>query len=199
MSKPIFTVDWEPWFCHIPYCSYWEETDPLVEEPTMYLLDLLRRHKVRAVWYMLGWLKEKRLDLYREIKKEGHVEGFHTFYHSKKEADYGILLRKIEGQSYDQPFRTPRFRGQKQLYSGGFWFRAMPYWWSKRELLKSGTFYIHPHDLLWEHPKCKNPIQNFKRQIGLTTVRDKLERLMREVEFEDAREVINANNNKSTH
>ena|SRR3990167_52086 len=185
-NNTLFTIDWEPWFCHIPYCSFWEENDLLVKEPTYYLLDLLQRHKVKAIFYALGWLAERQSDLLQEIKKEGHLIGFHTFYHSKEEADYGNLLRKIEGHSYKEPFRPPKFRGQKRLYSGGFWFRAMPYWWSKNELRKSGTFYLHPYDILWEHPKCFNPFQEFKRQIGLNTVRDKLERLLREVEFTDA-------------
>ena len=172
--KVLMTIDFEPWFCYLPYCSFWEENDHLVEEPTMYLLDLLMRHKIKAIWYCVGWLVDKRPDLFELIKKENHVIGDHTYFH---EGDQDTMFFK--------PFRAPRFNGEKRLYSGGFWFRAMPYWWSKRELRKSGIFYIHPHDLLWKHPKCDNPIQNFKRQIGLGTVRDKIERLMREVEFED--------------
>ena len=177
-TKPIFTVDWEPYFCYLPYCSFWEENDPLVEEPTYYLLDLLRRHKVKAVWYVLGWMKDKREDLFNEIVKEGHVIGHHTYKHT-----YDNSKEKLNNPL----FRSPRFQGQKRLYSGGFWFRAMPYWWSKNELRKSGVFYIHPHDLLGlDHPYTGSPFQDFKRFIGSTTVRDKLERLLREVEFIDA-------------
>ena len=175
MNKPIFTIDWEPWFCLYPYSSFWEENGPLVEEPTYYLLDLLRRHQIKATWFVLGWLRDKRLDLCNLIEKEGHTLGCHTYYH---------VLSKDYKKDLSHPlFRSPRFEGQKKLYSGGFWLRAMPYWWLKREVLKEGQFFIHPHDLLFEHPKLPNLWQNWYRHTGLKTSRDKLERLCREVEF----------------
>ena len=177
----IFTIDWEPYFCYRPYSSFWEETDPLVEEPTMYLLDLLRRHQIKATWYVLGWLKDKRQDLYDLILNEGHQIGGHTYYHSEQEAyEYAI---HVTG-NYDKGlFRAPRWKYQKRLYSGGFWFRYLPYFVSKKLLKHSSTFYIHPYDVLLEHPKTGSIRQDFKRQTGLKTVRDKLERLCREVEF----------------
>lgn len=170
-TKPLMTIDWEPYFCLYPYSKFWEENDPLVEEPTYYLLDLLRRHQIKAIWYMLGWLIDRRPELALAIKDDGHVIGDHTYYH-----------KASEKPSY-QPFRAPRFHGQRRLYSGGFWLRAMPYSWLKREVLKEGQFFVHPHDVMLDHPELPNPWQNFYRQLGLKTSRDKLERLCREVEF----------------
>ena len=177
-TKPIFTIDWEPWFCYKPCSDNWETWDEQTEEPTYYLLDLLRRHKVKGIWYCLGWLKERRKDLFEEIVKEGHVIGNHTYYHTYDTSEYCKEYLK------SPLFRMPKFKGQKRLYSGGFWFRALPYSISKKLLEQSKCFFIHPHDVMLFHPILDNPIQNFKRQIGLTTVRDKLERLMREVEWE---------------
>ena len=175
MSRKIsLEIHWEPYFALYSYSSLWEENDPLVEEPTYYLLDLLRRHNIKAIWYVLGWLEDKRNDLLLAIKNNGHEIGYHSYYHTTDPADI----------SSDRLYRSPRWKGEKRLYSGGFFLRAMPYWWIKREVLKTGIFFIHPHDILFKHPKLPNPFHNLKRQIGLKTSRDKLERLCREVEFE---------------
>lgn len=179
--KPVFTVDWEAYFCYRPYSSFWEENDPLVEEPTMYLLDLLRRHNIKAIFYCLGWLVDKRPDLFELIKKEGHIIGWHTYYHNNQQVKWPNKF--IDDKVI--PFRAPRFKGEPRLYSGGFWFRFLPYSWSKKLLEKSGVFYIHPHDVLPWHPTEPSLRHNFKRCWGLDTVRDKLEKLCREVEFEN--------------
>lgn len=176
MNKVLFTIDWEPYFALYPYSQFWEDNDPLVEEPTYYLLDLLRRYQIKTIWYCLGWLEEKRDDLYQLIKKEGHIMGNHSYNHDPDEWDARKVISTL-------PYRAPRFKGQKRLYSGGFWLRAMPYWWLKREVLKEGQFFVHPHDLLFEHPKLPNPWQNWYRSVGLKTSRDKLERLCREINF----------------
>ena len=167
------TIDWEAWFCLYPYSQFWELNEPLVEEPTYYLLDLLRRHQIKAIWYLLGWLKDKRPDIFEDIQAEGHTIGDHSYFHK---VDESLIYPNI-------PYRAPRFEGQKRLYSGGFWLRAMPYWWLKREVLKEGVFFIHPHDVLLDHPKLPNPWQNWYRHVGLKTSRDKLERLCREIEW----------------
>lgn len=165
----LFTVDWEPWYSFKPYSKYWEENDPMVVEPTYYLLDLLKRHQVKAIFYCVGWLKDRHPTLIMDMEREGHIIGDHTYYH--------------EGTHGKQPFRAPRFKGQKRLYSGGFWFRLLPYKWIKKLVEKEGIFFIHPHDLLEDHPDCGNAFKTFERKIGLKTVRDKLERLIREVKF----------------
>jgi len=163
----LFTVDWEPWYSFKPYGKFWEDNDPLVEEPTHYILDLLRRHEIKAIFYCVGWLKHRCPLLFSKIESEGHVIGDHTYYH--------------RGPGSFEPFRAPRWAGEKRLYSGGFFLRAMPYAWLKREVEKTGVFFVHPHDLLWEHPCCGNKLKTFERRIGLKTSRDKLERLCREV------------------
>ena len=167
-----FTIDWEPWFALYPYSDFWEKNDPLVTEVTYYLRDLLRRHNIKATWYCVGWLVENSNLNYQCIKAEGHVIGYHSYYHKHDPADI----------PQDRPYRAPKFKGEKKYYSGGFWFRVMPYWWIKREVLKTGMFYIHPHDIMLEHPECG--WRTFDRLLGLKTSRDKLERLVREIKFE---------------
>lgn len=177
----LFTVDWEPIFSYRAYGSYWEKKDPMIVEPTYYLLDLLKRHQIKAIFYIVGWLKDKYPVLFEKIKNDGHIMGDHTYYHAL-----------VGDQAYQSPFRAPRWRGEKRLYSGGFWLRAMPYWWIKKEVEKTGVFFIHPHDVLFEHPDCGNVLKTFERRIGLKTSRDKLERLVREIKFEDPEEYLYA-------
>ena len=178
--KVLFTLDWEPWFALYAYSSRWEKMNDLVEEPTHYLLDLLRRHQIKAIWYLLGWLQDKLPSLVKDIQSEGHTIGYHSYYHKVNDSP------RWEGV----PYRAPRFKGQRRLYSGGFWLRSMPYWWLKREVMKEGQFFIHPHDVMLEHPKLSNPWQNWYRHVGLKTSRDKLERLTREIEWAEASQLV---------
>lgn len=166
----IMTVDYEPWFSFHRYSFKWENTCLQIDEPTDYLLDLLKRHKIKAIFYMVGWLSNKRIDLFDKIRHAGHVLGDHTYYH-----------RMPDNELTKRPylFRAPRWEGEKRLFSGGFWMRAMPYWWLKREVEKTGIFFLHPHDVMLKHPDAG--IRTFDRRLGLKTSRDKLERLCREV------------------
>jgi len=172
----IVTIDWEPYYCYRPHSEFWEKNDPLVDEPTEYLLDFLRRHDLKAIFYCLGFLKDKKPDLFQKIKDDGHTIGDHTYYH------------KLERERPEGLFRAPRWEGEKRLFSGGFWFRFMPYWWVKREVEKTGILFIHPYDVMLSHPNTGNPIHNFTRQVGLENSRNRMERIVREITFEDPKE-----------
>lgn len=169
-KKIKFTIDWECWNSFQPW-TLWE-VEP-IKEPTLYLLDLLRRHDVKAIFYCVGWLKDRAPGLFKSIVLDGHSIGDHTYYHNSD-----ILT---ENTNINIPYRAPRWKGEKRLFSGGFWFRLMPYWWIKKEVEKEGIFFIHPHDVLLEHPKCG--LRTFDRNIGFKTSRDKLERLVRELDW----------------
>lgn len=173
MNPIIFSVDWEPWFSGTPYGQFWEDSDLLIEEPTLYLLDLLKRHKITAVFYILGWLRDRRSDLHQRIVEDGHVIGDHSYYHTYENWSQELLR--------DPMFRPPRWHGAWiPGWSGGAFLRALPYPILKRNLLNSGMFWVHPSDVMLKHP-----IKTIKHQIGLSTIRDKMERLCREVEFAD--------------
>ena len=174
-----FTIDWEPYFAFKSYGKFWEENDPLIEEPTLYILDLLRRHNIKAIFYVVGWMADKRPDLIEMIKKDGHIIGDHTYYHTYENWSKEKLS--------DPLFRSPRWHGTKPPgLCGGTFFKILPYNILKNNLLKTKIFWIHPHDILLQHPVCDGFIQNFKRQVGLKTVRDKLERLVRGIEWQEA-------------
>lgn len=120
-----------------------------------YLVKLLDKHKITAVIYKLENI---------EVKESRHIIKTHGKYH----------------RWWENADRRPY---QWLGLTGGFWFRLLPYWFVKRQILKHGLFYIHPHDLDLNHPKLSNWLLNWKRHVGLKTVRGKLERLLKEVTF----------------
>ncbi len=81
----IITIDLEEWF-HIndsdwvPVSS-WAKLKPTVEQNTLKLLGLLRRHNQKATFFTLGWMAERYPELIRQIRSEGHELGYHSYYH----------------------------------------------------------------------------------------------------------------------
>jgi len=63
--------------------------------------------------------------------------------------------------------------------------RFLPYWLWKMFVLIQRQVYVHPHDIMLYHPKLSDPLLNWKRHVGLKTAREKLERLLSEVKFDD--------------
>jgi peptidoglycan/xylan/chitin deacetylase (PgdA/CDA1 family) len=48
---------------------------------TLHLLDVLAKHNVHATFFLIGRYVRQRPDIVREIAKQGHVIGNHTFTH----------------------------------------------------------------------------------------------------------------------
>lgn len=162
----LFTVDWEDYFNALYPPDLWWDKEELVAEPTYWLLDELKLADVKAIFYILGHTKLRHKEVYEAIVDEGHVIGSHGYYHRHDEWEPGL-------------FRSPYWdRTPMPGWSGGFFFRFLPYALFKNYLEKSGVFWIHPHDILLEHPKLRNPVLNFKRQYGLKESRQKLRRVL---------------------
>jgi len=60
--------DWHRWLCR-------------VVPNTQRLLELLRRHQLRATFFVLGWVAKHYPQLIRDIHAEGHEIGSHGFWH----------------------------------------------------------------------------------------------------------------------
>lgn len=84
----IMTVDLEEWF-HI--CgvgrrlppSRWSRLEPRIVDNTLNLLGLFGRHKVRATFFVLGWVARRYGDLVREIVRRGHEIASHGYGHQR--------------------------------------------------------------------------------------------------------------------
>lgn len=188
---PIFTVDWEDFYHAVnePMSGHssLRETD--------FILDILEKYGVKAIFYCLGQDADCEPELVRKIEGRGHVIGSHGWHHSHNEKlndyydrDCRGLLRVILGKNDETfPYRSPYWdtTPMPQPPSGGFFFRFMPFWYVKWAVKKSGVFWIHPHDLDEDHPRLKNPLLNWKRHVGLRGARAKLDRLLSEVQFSE--------------
>ena len=162
---PRFTVDWEDWFsARYPFSRL---CDWKIVEPTEYLLKLMKDNYIKGAFYCLGTTMENYRKLYQQIVLDGHWIYDHGYEHVPDAQPYN-------GRDFRKPFEFLHF-------TGGFWFRFLPYWLIKRQVLKHQHFYIHPHDIMLEHPKTSSWWLNLKRNWGLKGARKKLERLVKEV------------------
>jgi polysaccharide deacetylase family protein (PEP-CTERM system associated) len=84
--KNAISIDLEDWFCAdslgcLIKREDWDKYELRVFESTKRVLDLLRRHKTNATFFVLGWIADKLPDLIREIEKNGHEIAVHGYYH----------------------------------------------------------------------------------------------------------------------
>ena len=158
--SPIFTCDLEDW----NHGLHIEKNNHSSIEAAWWLRDILKHYKVRGIFYVLGKFNEEQPLLISALLSDGHHLQSHGTYH-------------IRGERADrQPYANLG-------WTGGFYFRLFPLWFLKRQILKGGQFYIHPHDLDEQHPHLDSWLMNWKRHVGLKGARAKLERLLKEVKF----------------
>jgi len=118
------SVDVEDWFCvHnlnplIPY-EEWDRCDSRVERSTLRLLEIFRRRKTEATFFVLGWVADRFPDLVREIAHQGHEVGTHGYAHRlltfmRPEEFRDDLLRSLDALARAttqavRGFRAPSF------------------------------------------------------------------------------------------
>jgi polysaccharide deacetylase family protein (PEP-CTERM system associated) len=81
-----FTVDVEDYFqvqafSKTVHRREWSNYQLRVVPNTHRILRLLRRHDVRATFFVLGWVADRCPTLVREILKDGHEIGSHSYWH----------------------------------------------------------------------------------------------------------------------
>lgn len=59
----------------------WPRFEARFEQNTLKALDLLKRFDVKATFFVLGWVAERRADLVAEIARQGHEVANYGFYH----------------------------------------------------------------------------------------------------------------------
>ena len=84
------------------------------------ILDVLKKHQVKAAFFLVGNYIEKNADLVRRMAQEGHTVGNHTMHHydmskiSEKDAfsreltDLEQLYRETTGQEMPKYYRPPQ-------------------------------------------------------------------------------------------
>lgn len=79
----ILTIDIEDWFhCDfISDSSTWSRYETRVYKGTEDILVALNERKIKATFFILGWIAEKYPEVVKMIQKEGHEIGCHSYIH----------------------------------------------------------------------------------------------------------------------
>lgn len=78
--KNMMTVDIEDWYMDLDI-SRWPSFEDRVVLNTQHILDIFDKSKVKATFFVLGYVAEKFPELIMEIKDKGHEIGTHGYSH----------------------------------------------------------------------------------------------------------------------
>ena len=98
--KNILSVDFEDYFCDLPFIK-WDEYENRVVKTTPALLELFSKYKVKATFFVVGYFAEKFPKLINEIQEEGHEIGSHSFSHIDLRKTSKIEIEKDLIKSFD--------------------------------------------------------------------------------------------------
>ncbi len=116
--------------------------------------------------------------------------GFESYGHAEPSI---IKMGDISLKEF--PINLFEFGGQKFVFSGGGYFRLLPYWMIKQMMKKSDYVmtYFHPRDFDPDQPIIDelSAARKFKSYVGLSKAFDKLEKLITDFDFIDINEANN--------
>jgi len=101
--KNILTFDVEEWFqvANLKAAIRFDEWDSFpsrLDEPLSFILDLLEKNGVRATFFILGWLAERRPGAVRLIRERGHEIATHGYSHNliyeQEKEEFAMDLRR---------------------------------------------------------------------------------------------------------
>lgn len=127
---------------------------------TAKILDTLKKHEVKAAFFLVGHYIEKNADLVRRMVEEGHIVGNHTMHHpdmskltekaafSKELQDLENLFKETTGQDLPKFYRPPQgnysesnLKMAKELgYKTVFWSLAYVDWHNDAQPTKAQAF-----------------------------------------------------------
>jgi polysaccharide deacetylase family protein (PEP-CTERM system associated) len=99
------------------------------------------------------------------------------------------LIRTKHGDIKEFPVNVAEFYGKPFVYSGGGYFRLLPYWLIDYFTKKSPYVmsYLHPRDMDSDQPMISDlsVLRKFKSYVGLKSVQKKFEKWISDYEFID--------------
>ena len=127
---------------------------------TEQVLDTLKKHQVRAAFFLVGNYIERNADLVRRMVAEGHIVGNHTMHHydmsrlsgketfSKELTDLEDLFRQTTGKELPKFYRPPQgvysqenLKMAKELgYKTVFWSLAYVDWLNDKQPTREEAF-----------------------------------------------------------
>ena len=132
MNKLAISFDVEDWFCvrnmsHVLPYKDWKDEWIRVDSGLDFLLDELRQRKIKATFFVLGWLAEKRPEIVKKILANGHELGSHGYNHqgldtmTQEEVYQDVkkslqVLGDLSGNYPIQGYRAPSFSVTKKTW-----------------------------------------------------------------------------------
>lgn len=115
--------------------------------------------------------------------------GFASFGHAEPAI---VEMNGIQLKEF--PINLYEVAGRNMIFSGGGYFRLLPYWMIKLMMKRSDYVmtYFHPRDFDPDQPMIEelSAIRKFKSYYGLGSAFDKLEKLISDFEFIDLNEAV---------
>ena len=91
----IMSVDLEDYYCDLPF-SEWSKYESRIVENTGVVLDLFEKYRVKATFFVLGYIAEKFPELIKKISDLGHEIASHSYAH--------IDIRKVSREQFEEDF-----------------------------------------------------------------------------------------------
>lgn len=144
------------------------------------ILDALKKHDVKATFFVVGTYIKDNPDLIRQIHEEGHIIGNHTYHHpdmsqiatkesfEKELSDVESQYKEVVGEEMTKFYRPPQgkynesnLQMAKDLgYHTFFWSLAYVDWYENNQPSKEEAFQkllgrIHPGAIVLLHSTSK--------------------------------------------
>lgn len=167
----FMSVDLEDYYCDLPF-SNWSNYQERVVNNTHKILELFKKHNVKATFFTLGYIAEKFPDLIHEIVEQGHEIGSHSYSHldlrktSKERIIEDIkksikILKDVSGQEI-LGFRAPFF----SINEKSFWIfdilDDLFVYDSSIFPVKTPLYGVHNAPRIIYKPTAENPITDNK-------------------------------------
>lgn len=91
----IMSVDLEDYYCDLPF-SEWSKYESRIVENTGVVLDLFEKYRVKATFFVLGYIAEKFPELIKKISDLGHEIASHSYAH--------VDIRKVSREQFEEDF-----------------------------------------------------------------------------------------------
>lgn len=140
------------------------------------ILDALKKHNVKATFFVVGHFLESAPDIVKRMVEDGHTVGNHTYHHPdmskiadldsfrKEMEDVETLFHEITGEEMEKYYRPPQgkystdnLKMAKELgYHTFFWSLAYVDWYQDKQPTKEEAFQkltgrIHPGAIVLLH------------------------------------------------
>lgn len=142
--------------------------DGPIPEVTPRVLDILRKYRVKATFFMVADNVRKHPEIYRQVVEEGHAVGNHTMHHAKG-------LRMSLSRYLQEVDAAAALLGNTRLFRPPY---GRTWWWQRRAIRQRG-YEIYLWDVLThDYNACYTPermlaiVQRYTRNGSIINFHD---------------------------